>query len=165
MNRALWQIVSCVGIVVTAALALTACGGGDSESSPLPTLPPKSDPAAYTQAFVQQAIDRYNADGLEEAVAFYNDSESVDGQWYIFIAEDDGPTIAHAVIPDLVGHPFVDIVGPDGSPVGIAIMDGATAEGAWIDYTYTNPDSGEVESKHSWAVIHDGLLFGSGWYE
>ena len=30
-------------------------------------------------------------------------------------------------------------------------------DGAWFDYTYANPASGVVETKHSWMVIHDGI--------
>ena len=28
-----------------------------------------------------------------------------------------------------------------------------------------NPESGENRQKHTWIVRHDGLLFGSGWYD
>ena len=30
---------------------------------------------------------------------------------------------------------------------------------------YRNPETGEEGRKHSWVVLHDGLIFGSGWYE
>ena len=43
------------------------------------TVPPKSTPADYTKAFVQQATNLYVALGLEETVAYYNTKESVDG--------------------------------------------------------------------------------------
>ena len=36
---------------------------------------------------------------------------------------------------------------------------------AWFDYTFSNPATGGVETKHSWTVRHDELVFGSGWYE
>ena len=38
----------------------------------------------------------------------------------------------------------------------------ADEDGGWFDYTYPNPVSGAVETKHFWMVIHDGLTFGSG---
>ena len=34
-----------------------------------------------------------------------------------------------------------------------------------MDYLFLNPNTGKQEFKHSWAVRHDGLLFGSGWYQ
>ena len=41
----------------------------------------------------------------------------------------------------------------------------AEEAGAWFTYTFPNPQTGASETKHSWVVRHDGLLFGSGWYE
>ena len=40
-----------------------------------------------------------------------------------------------------------------------------TEVGKWISYVHDKPDSGEVTRKHTWVVRHDGLFFGSGWYE
>ena len=41
----------------------------------------------------------------------------------------------------------------------------ADEKGLWVDYLFLNPDTGNQEYKHSWVVRHDGLLFGSGWYQ
>jgi len=44
----------------------------------------------------------------------------------------------------------------------------ATATGiavAALIIALVNPHTGFRELKHSWAVRHDGLIFGSGWYE
>ena len=40
-----------------------------------------------------------------------------------------------------------------------------TQDGAWFDYTFPNPTTKGAETKHSWTVRHDGLVFTSGWYE
>ena len=128
--------------------------------------PGKSDAPAYTKAFVQQATNLYVALGLEETVAYYNTKESVDGQWYVFISDDENQTIvAHAPNPDLVGQHVSQALGPNSYPTGSAVAATADQDGAWFDYTYANPASGVVETKHSWVVIHDGITFGSGWYE
>lgn len=42
---------------------------------------------------------------------------------------------------------------------------GATEAGRWVSYVYRNPEMGEEGRKHSRVVRHDGLIFGSGWYE
>ena len=127
--------------------------------------PRKTDSPAYTQAFVQQAINLYDAVGLEDTVAYYNTPESVDGQWYAFIVDSDtGTLVAHAN-PDLVGQLASDIPGPNNYPTGAAVEASADENGAWFDYTFTNPATGSVETKHSWIVVHDGIMFGSGWYE
>ena len=127
--------------------------------------PGKSDAPAYTRAFVQQAMNLYVALGLEETVAYYNTKESVDGQWYVFIIDENQTIIAHAPDPDLVGKHVSQALGPNSYPTGSAVAASADQDGAWFDYTYANPASGVVETKHSWMVIHDGITFGSGWYE
>ena len=126
--------------------------------------PDVSDEASYTQSFVAQAIAYYERHGREATIEHYNTSESVDGQWYMFIFDEQDVMLAHAN-PDLVGVPGVEINGPDGYPAGRMVLAVASAEGAWVDYQFTNLASGQAEIKHSWVVRHDGLVFGSGWYE
>ena len=128
-------------------------------------VPPKSDAPAYTKAFVRQAMNLYVALGLEETVAYYNTKESIDGQWYVFMTDENQIIIAHAPNPDLVGKHVSQALGPNSYPTGSAVAASADQDGAWFDYTYPNPASGVVETKHSWVVIHDGITFGSGWYE
>ena len=41
----------------------------------------------------------------------------------------------------------------------------ANAEGRWAEYVAVNPATGNHHKKHTWVVRHDGLIFGSGWYE
>lgn len=123
------------------------------------------DPAAFTKTFVQQALDLYDAIGREAAVAFYNTPESIHGQWYVFISGEDDVSISHAAVPANVGRHADEIRGPNAFPAGRLVADGATDDGAWVSYTYVNPATGTVESKHSWVIRYDGLLFGSGWYE
>ena len=127
-------------------------------------MPPKWMPEAYTNYFVREAIRRYESDGLDSTVAYYNTKESVDGQWYVFMIDEDRTVIAHAN-PALVGQLASDITGPNNYPTGAAVAASADENGAWFDYTFTNPATDSVETKHSWMVIHDGITFGSGWYE
>ena len=127
--------------------------------------PARSDPPAYTKAFVRQAMNLYDVVGLEETGAYYNTQESIDGQWYVFIVDEEETFIAHAADPTLVGKHVSQALGPNGYPTGSAVAASADQDGAWFDYTYPNPASGAVETKHAWTIIHDGLRFGSGWYE
>ena len=133
---------------------------GQTEAS----APPKWMPEAYTNYFVREAIGRHESDGLDSTVAYYNTKESVDGQWYVFMMDEYGTVIAHAN-PALVGQLASDILGPNNYPTGAAVAASADENGAWFDYTFTNLATGSVETKHSWMVIHDGITFGSGWYE
>ena len=67
--------------------------------------PPKWEPAEYTKYFVKEAISKYQSEGLDATVAYYNTSESIDGQWYVFIVDQADMVLAHAANPDLVGQP------------------------------------------------------------
>ena len=121
-------------------------------------------PAEYTKAFVLAAIDRYETTGREATIAHYNTAASADGQWYLFIFDEQDAIVAHQN-PDLIGMHGRDVDGPDGYPVGRMVLAAASEEGSWIDYQFTNLATGEVQVKHSWVIRHDGLVFGSGWYE
>ena len=126
---------------------------------------PKSDAAAYTKAFVDRAVNLYNDLGRDGTIAYYNSSDSVDGQWYVFIGDENDIMLAHATIPANVGKHFNDVISPDGYPAGAQVAAAAVEGGAWTTYTYLNTATGNVETKHSWVTRHNGMIFGSGWYE
>lgn len=128
------------------------------------SIPYRSNPAAYTEHFVEVAIARYESNGLGETLDYYNTMDSVDEQWYAFIIDEDDVIIGH-YNPEVVG---LDVKGPIGVDVtgynfGLDMIK-ATEEGKWVSYIFLNPATGELESKHSWVVKYDGMLFGSGWY-
>ena len=101
--------------------------------------------------------------GLEETVAYYNTKESVDGQWYAFIVDRNGYTIAHHN-PEFRGRDPSLRVDATGYFYGDDLL-GADEDGRWVDYVLLNPESGEEQQKHTWAVRYNGLIFASGWYE
>ena len=115
---------------------------------------------------MQQAIDRYDEEGRDATIAYYNTKESVDGEWYIFITDESDVTIARATVPDNIGQSIRGPLGVDSTGYAFgAVMADATEEGMWVSYVYLNPVTGEEGTKHSWVVERDGLVFGSGWYE
>ncbi len=98
----------------------------------------KADRPGYTVAMVAKALRIYDAKGREATVAFYNSPQSVDGEWYVFIADENNDIIAHPN-PDVVGANLLDETGVDitGYRHGEVIA-GATEEGKWVDYIYLN---------------------------
>ena len=125
--------------------------------------PGKDEPAAYTKGLVDKAIARYKDDGRQATIDYYNSSESVDGQWYVFIVGPDGVTIAHHNEKFRGRAPSLR-VDAAGYFYGDDLM-AATEDGRWVDYVLENPATGANQQKHTWVVRHDGLLFASGWYE
>ena len=100
-----------------------------------------------------------------------NREESIDGQWYVFIIDEDDLVIGHPEPDrlglDLKGWVRIDVNGYNFGPEMLS----ATEDGKWVSYLYKNletdsistEDLGDVDLKNG-VVRHDGLLFGSGWY-
>ncbi len=127
--------------------------------------PPKWEPAEYTKYYVRSAIAQYESEGLNATAAYYNTPESIDGQWYMFIFDQNEMFLAQGANPGYVGRHASVAVGPNNFPAGEAVVAAGDEDGAWYSYSFTNPATDAVEAKHSWIVKYDGLTFGSGWYE
>ena len=135
------------------------------------SIPPRSASAEYSKFFVEKAISRYETQGLDATLGHYNREESVDGQWYMFIIDENDMVIGH---PDArrLGLDVKGWVGTDANGYNFGPdMLSATEDGKWVSYVYRNPESGglgidfdHLELKNVWVVRHDGLLFASGWY-
>ena len=124
-----------------------------------------TDRGAITVYLVQQALERYEALGLDATLEYYNSPESVQGEGYVFIFDQSDKLIAHAD-QDLIGMDLKEELGVDSTGYRFGdVMLGATEQGLWVDYIFLNPATGNQEYKHAWAVRRDGLLFGSGWYQ
>ena len=123
-----------------------------------------ADPPAYAQAFVARAVSRYEAEGRDATVAYYNTRESMDGPWYVIVYDEDTETIAHPTRKDFLGQSPRERSDITGKPYGVEIAS-ATEDGRWVDYVFVNPATGEPQRKHTWVIKHDGLLFAAGWYE
>ncbi len=116
-----------------------------------------------TKEYVAKAIARYESEGLDATVAYYNSRESLDGQFYLFMMDENDIYLVHPIFPHLIGTDIKDVVGSDGQELGKEIAQ-ATEDGHWIEYLWPNPLTGNEESKVTWAVRHDGRIFASGYY-
>ena len=116
--------------------------------------PGKSDAPANTKAFVQQAMNLYVALGLEETVAYYNTKESVDGQWYVFIIDENQTIIAHAADPDLVGKHVSQALGPNSYPTGSAVAASPTRTAPGSTTPMPIPPLAVCWNQAPWMVIH-----------
>ena len=162
-------------LIVAAVISVLLLAFGNNKTEPHTQRasqqpPAKTEAADYTKFVVDQAIDRYENDGLDATLAHYNDSASIDDQWYVFIIDKNDTIVGH-YDPTRLGQ---DINGPVGTDLNGLVfgqqMLAADEDGAWVSYIYTNPASGQLddqasfEFKNAWVVRHDDLLFGSGWY-
>ena len=83
---------------------------------------------------------------------------------YLFVVDPEtGDTRAQNADPDLIGTPDWDAIASALQTAGI-LEELETEPGAWASYTHTNPATGDTESKRTWLIMHDGLIFSSGYY-
>lgn len=148
-------------VVTTLALVLIA-------------LAPTADVAAQERAtakeaqeLVARAIALYDEAGREAAFAAFQDEDGgfLDRDLYIFVFGPERTAVAHGGDPELVGTPAAELKDVDGVPFGNLFLDKATEDGAWVDYKWRDPVTGEVLPKTSWVVRHDGHVFGAGIYK
>ena len=123
----------------------------------------REDLAGFTLDYVQKAIAMYDREGREATIAYYDSRESVDGEFYLFLIDENDRYIAHPIFPHLKGTDIKDVVDTDGYELGEEIAK-ATEEGHWVDYLWPNPVINLKEPKSTWAIRHDGIIFASGYY-
>ncbi len=119
--------------------------------------------AAVTQAYVRQAIEYYQREGLDATIAYYNSGASVEDQFYLFLIGADDIYLAHPIFPHLIGTDIKDVVGSDGQELGKEIAQ-ATEDGIWVEYLWPHPVTRFEQHKVAWAQRHDGMIFASGYY-
>ena len=139
-------------VLIAVAVVLSNIGGSESDSE------------KFTKDFVQHALDRSDSEGREATITYYNSPESVSGQWYVFIIDENETMIAHPTRKDRIGTTREDRVDVNGYYYGDEFAS-ATEDGKWVSYSFSNPTTGQDGKKHTWIVKHNGLYFGSGWYE
>ena len=122
-----------------------------------------ADPMEYTVRYVDQAIERYESEGLESMLNYYNSVASFEGEWYLFATDDQDIYHVHPLLPRLIGTDIKDVVGSDGYRLGEELAK-ATEEGVWVEYLWPHPVTLKEVPKVSYAVRRDGMLFASGYY-
>ena len=133
--------------IVQAALpepepGLTAEEAEEIVRTVIASIPSKASPADYTRHVVDNAITKYRAQGLDATLAHYNSPQSVDGQWYVFIIDENDVVIGHPD-PERLGLDLKGWVGTDANGYNFGPeMLSATEDGKWVSYVYRNPESG-----------------------
>ena len=122
-----------------------------------------ADPREYTVEYVHRAVERYERDGLESMLNYYNSVASFEGEWYLFATDESDIYHVHPLLPQLIGTDIKDVIGPDDYKLGEALAK-AGEEGIWVDYLWPHPVTLKEAPKASYAVRRDGMLFASGYY-
>jgi signal transduction histidine kinase len=76
----------------------------------------------------------------------------------------DGKVLAHAANAAMVGTPLSEISDQTGLKFAEVMSVEATTAGSWFEYDWSNPETGVVGKKKSWAVLFNDLIFIAGIY-
>ena len=87
---------------------------------------------------------------------------SQDPRYPFVVDPETTKVVAHGSNPDRVGDTSVVLTNSTVSLEEFRSL--GEDEGVWTEYTFLNPETGLESSKRSWVVMHDGYLFGSGYY-
>ena len=93
-----------------------------------PYLPSRRPPIHQVPS--KSAISRYESEGLDATVAYYNTKESVTASGMSSSIDKNQTIIAHAPAPDLVGKHVSQALGPNSIPPGPPPTASADQDGA-----------------------------------
>ena len=103
------------------------------------------DRGEFTVGLVMDALELYEEEGLPATLEYYNSPDNVQGEWYVFIFDEDNKLIANAN-QDLLGMDLKGDLGVDSAGYRFGdVMLGATEQGLWVDYVFLNPATGNQE--------------------
>ena len=129
--------------------------------------PTADDPEAATMAYVQAAIDYYEREGLESTVAYYSSRESFDGTSFLILIDENDLFLVRPLLPQQIGTDvkLVRARGLDGMVYNYGAQVAAvTEEGRWF-HNLRPATQGSGSVTHVWVVRHDGLIFGSAYFD
>lgn len=115
-----------------------------------------------TKDVVAESIRMYDASGTD-AFAAINAMESADIIYPFVLDADSLDVVAEGAFPNVVGLPAV-FLNDIGLPLEQVLADLETSSGFWVEYPFLNPYTNTQQLKRTWLSLHDGYIFGSGYY-
>ena len=125
----------------------------------------ETDAQAVKRA-VDEAIGLFEAHGegvLDSITSSADDYDS--SKPYVFVLDggDEPLVLAHGAFPERVGAVSSALADAD-RPYGQILADLRSGEGAWVEYVFVNPATGQDQLKRSWLSSSGPYIFGSGYY-
>ncbi|NKE67508.1 histidine kinase [Ramlibacter sp. RBP-2] len=154
--NAIRNVLALVAMLAVAAFALQAQAQDPSRGSP-----------AEAQAMVKKALEFYQKNGREKALAEFMKKPGpfVERDLYVTVYTLQGDSLAH-INPKMVGKNMMDLRDPDGKFLIKERMDAAArGSSGWQDYKFFNPVSKKIEPKQMYWEKHDNLVFAAGAYK
>lgn len=159
-------IFGIVTVIVAASISVLIINNFDKPiPKPLddPGLLVESYDSKLSQTLVNEVIKKYDKGDLSALENFLEFKINSISERYVFVIDYDTKKI--------VAHPNTELLGQDSfalinaSESEESILENLkNKEGHWVYYDFINPETGNEEPKTSWFKLHDGLIFGSGFY-
>lgn len=128
--------------------------------------PPRATPVE-ARALLSKAVDAVEQ-SRNSALASFQDlgSSFLRNDLYVFVVDvDSGRILAHGATPALIGTDGLQVRDHAGTPIIVEMIRVAREnDSGELAYSWPNPVTGRVESKHSFFRTHQGLLIGVGSY-
>jgi signal transduction histidine kinase len=122
---------------------------------------------AEAQAMVKKAIEYYNKNGRDKALAEFVKSPGpfVDRDLYVTVYNLQGDALAH-INPKMVGKNMMELRDADGKyHIRERMESAAKGTSGWQDFKFFNPVSKQIEPKEMYWEKHDKLVFACGAYK
>jgi cytochrome c len=120
-------------------------------------------------AFVKRAVAHLKKNGKEKAYADFADPQNKqfhDRDLYIFVYDLKGVCVAHGNNPKMVGKDLSQMKDANGKTIIQDFIELVNKKGTgWVEYSWPNPVTKNVELKSSYIVKVDDILLGAGIYK
>ena len=172
--RSAGMAIVAIAIAALAGLALSPAHSEPMESHSAEYADAMVAPPAHTlfdiesiksrvQATVVSTVSQYASQGTDIFDAITPDTRQT-GIIYAFVLDAETlEVVANSAFPNPDGVLYDAITSAD-RPVDEILADLRSNGATWTEYMATNPDTSTVQLKHSWLYLHDGYIFGAGYY-
>ncbi|HJV27150.1 MAG TPA: cache domain-containing protein [Aromatoleum sp.] len=128
---------------------------------------PRATPA-QAKDLLERAVARVKEKGAQAALESFNalNGGFMQDDLYVFAIDLDSQRfLAHGAMPKMVGTDGHELRDAQGKAIVADMVNIASRKGAGeLDYTWRNPVTDKVETKHSFIRKVDGMLVGVGYY-
>ncbi|MYI52124.1 MAG: BspA family leucine-rich repeat surface protein [Cenarchaeum sp. SB0673_bin_9] len=119
---------------------------------------------ARVQATVLSTVILYESEGKMEAFdAIVPDTQQTNTIYPFVLDAETFETVANGAFSDLDGV-ILDTITYADRPIEDILLDLNLDGATWVEYVATDPNTDTGQLKRSWLYLHDGYIFGSGYY-
>lgn len=128
--------------------------------------PPQQDAQETAVNYVQRAIDKYESEGIDAVVSYYNSNESIEGVFRLVVVDENDSVLVSPLFEHLRGRNARVLAAHP------ALRDWATntlkttEKGHWFSVDAVSADGSQSGlTNNYWSIRHDGLIFQTAYSE